>query len=216
MIRSPIYSAAWRSVVVLLSVEIAVVSTLRYLTGGEAPPPPIVANAFAKPFLIVHVAAGVTALLVGPLQFVARIRALRPAFHRAAGRIYVAACAIGAPAGLMLALGTTAGPVASVGFAIPALLWPAFTWLGWRAAVEGRFGDHREWMLRSYALTSTAITLRLMLPASAFLGLEFVGAYRVISWLAWSTNLALFEIHIRRSRVATARFVKFELGPRPA
>lgn len=204
-----IYSAAWRGAVVLLTVEIAVVSALRYFTGSEPPPPPIAANAFANPFLVVHVAGGVTALLVGPLQFVRRIRTRWPAFHRATGAIYIAACAIGAPAGLMLALGATAGPVASVGFAIPALLWPLFTWLGWRAAIERRFADHRAWMLRSYALTSTAITLRLMLPASALLGLDFFEAYRVISWLSWSTNLVLFEYYIRRSREAAGlRFAR--------
>ncbi|HEX8622211.1 MAG TPA: DUF2306 domain-containing protein [Allosphingosinicella sp.] len=208
MIRSPIYSLAWRALLVLLTVEIAIVSILRYFTNLQEPPPPIVANAFAHPFLAVHVAAGVIALLVGPLQFVRRIRARRPGFHRAAGRIYVAACAIGAPAGLMLALGTVAGPVAAAGFAIPALLWPLFTWLGYRAAVEGRFDDHREWMLRSYAITATAITLRLMIPASALLGLEFVPAYRVISWLAWTTNLALFEYHIRRNRGSRRAFAR--------
>jgi hypothetical protein len=208
MIRSPIYSAAWRAVLVLLTVEIAIVSALRYFTGSQAPPPPIVANAFANPFLIVHVAAGVTALLVGPLQFVRRIRVGRPAVHRSAGVAYLLACAIGAPAGFMLALGTTAGPVAGVGFAVPAVLWPLFTWFGWRAAVERRFTDHREWMLRSYALTATAITLRLMIPASALLGLEFVAAYRVIAWLAWTANLALFEYYIRRTRASAATYAR--------
>jgi uncharacterized membrane protein len=145
----------------------------------------------------------VTALLVGPLQFLRQVRSRWPAFHRVTGRIYVFACAIGAPAGLMLALGTTAGPIAALGFAIPALLWPLFTWLGYRAAVERRIEAHREWMLRSYALTATAITLRLMIPASAFLELEFVAAYRVISWLGWITNLALFEYYIRRNRGST-------------
>jgi uncharacterized membrane protein len=204
MIRSPIYSLAWRAILVLLTVEIATVTALRYFLGAETPPPPIVANAFAHPFLVLHVAGGETALLVGPLQFVRRIRARWPAFHRAGGRIYVLACALGAPAGFVLALGATAGPVVRVGFAIPALLWPLFTWLGWRAAVEGRFADHREWMLRSYALTAAAITLWLMLPASAFLGLDFFPAYRVISWLSWATNLVLVELHIRRNRAPAA------------
>jgi uncharacterized membrane protein len=200
MIQSQIYSVAWRAAVLLLTVEIALVSSLRYFTGTEPPPPPILANAFAQPFLILHVIGGVTALLVGPFQFVRRVRSRWPAFHRLSGRIYVLACAIAAPAGFMLALGTTAGPFAALGFAIPAVLWPVFTWLGYRAAVERRIDDHREWMLRSYALTATAITLRLMIPAAAFLELEFVSAYRAIAWLGWITNLALFEYYIRRGR----------------
>lgn len=200
MIRSPIHSTAWRAVVALLTIEIAIVSALRYFVGSEAPPPPIVANAFAQPWLVVHVAGGMAALLAGPLQFVRRIRTRWPAFHRASGRIYVTGCAIGAPAGLVLALGATAGPVAGAGFATQAVLWAGFTWLGYRAAVERRFGAHREWMLRSYACTAAAITLRLMIPAAFLLELEFVAAYRVIAWACWGVNLALVELHIRRSR----------------
>lgn len=220
MIRrlAPVPAFAGRVLVVLLTVEIAAVSALRYFTGSETPPPPILANVFARPFLIVHVAGGVTALLVAPLQFVRVIRARWPALHRATGRVYLAACAVGAPAGFMLALGTTAGPVASVGFAIPAALWALFTWLGWRAAVERRFDDHREWMLRSYAITSTAITLRLMLPAAGLLGFKFFPAYRVIAWLSWMTNLVLFEWWIRRGRArreAEPPFVAARLLPRP-
>ena len=192
-------AAAGRTFVALLTLEIAAVSALRYFTGTLDGPPPVLANAFAHPFLILHVIGGVTALLVAPLQFVKALRRRAPWLHRRLGRLYLAACAIGAPAGLMLALGTTAGPVAATGFAIPALLWAGFTWLGWRAAVERRFADHRAWMLRSYAITATAITLRLMLPAAGLLGLPFYPAYRVIAWLSWTTNLALFELYIRRS-----------------
>jgi hypothetical protein len=201
-----IYSIAWRAAVVLLTVEVVAVSALRYFTGTQAGPPPVLANAYAKPFLILHVAAGVTALAVAPLQFVAGVRSRWPALHRQTGRLYLMSCAIGAPAGFMLALGTTAGPVAAVGFVIPAILWALFTWLGWRSALARQFAEHREWMLRSYAITSTAITLRLMLPTSALLGFDFLPAYRVIAWLAWMTNLALFELYIRRERVSSASF----------
>lgn len=205
---APLFSTLWRAAVVLLTVEIAVVSALRYLAGVEAPPPPILANAYADPFLVPHVVAGMIALLVGPLQFVGGIRRRLPALHRASGLFYVGACAVAAPAGFMLAIGTTAGPVAATGFAIPALLLPVFTWLGFRAAMERRFDEHREWMLRSYAVVATAITLRLMLPASAMLGFDFFEAYRAISWLAWSTNLALFEYHIRRRRGPAGSFAR--------
>lgn len=181
-------------------------SVLRYLANSEPAPPPILANAFADPFLVAHVIGGVIALLAGPLQFVRRIRARRPALHRATGLIFVGACALAAPSGLMLALGTTAGPAAGAGFAIQALLLPVFAGLGLRAAVERRFAEHREWMLRSYALIAAAITLRLMLPASAWLGFEFLEAYRLIAWLAWTVSLALVEVHIRRTRRPPVRY----------
>ena len=59
-------------------------------------------------------------------------------------------------------------------------------------------------MLRSYAITATALTLRLMLPLAGVLGIPFFPAYRVISWLAWMTNLALFELYLRRGRHSRA------------
>ncbi len=210
MIRKlvPLWSVAWRALLVLFAIEIAIVSLMRYVTGGDTPPPPIAANAFAWPFLAIHTVSAATALLVGPLQFVRRIRTRWPGFHRATGKLYILACAIAAPSGFVLALGTSAGPIAGSGFAVCALLLVVFTWRGWRAVLERRFDDHRAWMLRSWALIAGAITLRLMLPFSGLvLGLHFYPAYRVIAWLAWLTNLALVEIHLRRTRAP---------GPRPA
>jgi uncharacterized membrane protein len=197
---APLFSTTWRAAVVLLTAQIATTSLLRYGANSEAPPPPIIANAFADPYLVVHVIAGVIALLVGPLQFVRCIRVRMPGLHRTTGLIYVLACAVAAPAGFMLALGSTAGPVAGAGFAVQALLLPVFTYLGLRAAIKRRFGEHREWMLRSYALTAAAITLRLMLPAVIWAGAEFLPAYRMIAWLAWVTNLVLCECYLRRNR----------------
>lgn len=198
----PFYSYAWRGVVSLLTLEIAVVSVTRYLLPGGSPPEIITSNAYAHSFLLLHVVGGVIALVLGPLQFVERIRAKAPRLHRTTGKIYAAAVTIGAPAGLMLALGTQAGPIAGVGFAIPAILWPIFTWAGVRAAIEHRSTQHREWMLRSYAVTANAITLRLMLPAAGLSGLPFVPAYRVIAWASWIVTLAFFELYIRRTRLA--------------
>ena len=189
----------------LVIAQIAVTSVNRYFTGAE-PPPALAANAFADPFLLIHVAAGILALVVGPFQFIGRIRARRPALHRATGLVYVGATAVSAPSGFMLALGTSAGPVAGTGFALLALLLAMFTALGLRAALERRFDDHRAWMIRSFAMTAAAITLRLMLPASAALGVDFLTAYQAIAWLCWTTNLALAEYWIRRTRASAAGY----------
>lgn len=202
---APIYSTALLAIVLILTFHIAATSLLRYVTGSEVAPPPITANAFADPFLIIHVVAAVTALVIAPVQFVAGVRRRWPAFHRLTGRLYLVACAIGAPAGFILAFGTTLGPVAGSGFAVLALLSAGFTWLGWRSAVERRFDAHRLWRLRSYAMTAAAITLRLMIPASAWLGLDFVESYQVIAWLSWGFNLALVEYYIQRSRARSVR-----------
>lgn len=197
---------------VLLTLQVAAVSTLRYFSASGGVPEFILANAFANPFLVIHVAAGVLALLIGPLQFVRRIRTRMPAVHRMIGRTYVGACALGAPSGFMLAIGTQAGPVAATGFAVGALLWPIFTYLGVKAAIEQRFSEHREWMIRSYALMANAITLRLMLPAAGWMGLDFFASYSVIAWLGWITNLAIAEIYLRQTRASRPMGLKVAMA----
>ena len=180
--------------IALLSVAIAVWSA-RYLLNPPQTVEQALGNPLGVPWLVIHVAGAVTALAVGSLQFLSALRgARRP--HRWTGRIYVSGVAVGGVAGLVLAPGSFAGPAASWGFGLLATLWLTFTALGWRAAVQGRFAEHRRWMIRSWALTLAAVTLRLYLPGAMALELPFLDAYRVIAWLCWVPNLALAEVWI--------------------
>jgi hypothetical protein len=63
---------------------------------------------------------------------------------------------------------------------------------------------HRDWMIRSYALTLAAVTLRIYLPASQIAGIDFMLAYPAIAWLCWVPNLAVAEWLVRSKRVPTA------------
>jgi uncharacterized membrane protein len=157
----------------------------------------VVQNLFHRPWLDVHVVGAASALLVGPLQFLPRLRARRRTLHRWLGRTYVAGCLIGGVGGLVMAFGTTAGPIAGVGFGSLAIVWLVTTGQAWRSAVARRFDDHRAWMIRSFALTFGAVTLRLYLPIFPLFGLSFVDAYRVTSYLAWIPNLIVAELYLR-------------------
>lgn len=187
-------------VVILLALEIVAVSVLRYFTGGAEAPQVILDNDLAHPWLAIHAGAGIASLLAGIAQFSHRLRLRAPAAHRAIGLAYVVACGLSAPSAIMLSLGTKAGPVAGTGFALSAVLLVVCTFLGLRAALQRRFTVHREWMLRSYAITGNAITLRVMLPVSGLLGYSFFTAYAVIAWVSWTLNLALTELYIRHTR----------------
>ena len=62
-------------------------------------------------------------------------------------------------------------------------------------------------MIRSFALTFAAVTLRLYLPLVPLLGISFVDGYRAISFLAWVPNLIVAELYLRGafSRAAKLR-----------
>lgn len=167
----------------------------RYLLHPPTTPGEALGNPLGVPWLVVHVAGAVTALLLGSLQFLPVLR--RAGAHRWIGRTYVLACLVGGVAGLILAPGSHAGPIASAGFGSLAVIWIAVNLLGWRAAARGRFTEHRRWMIRSWALTLAAVTLRLYLPLVLMLDLPFLPWYRAISFLAWVPNLAIAEVYLR-------------------
>jgi hypothetical protein len=171
-----------------------------YLLPGAVAPPGVKDNPMAVPWLFVHAGFAGTAMLLGPFQFLPRIRARLPVVHRWMGRTYVFACLTGGSAGLLLATGSTAGPIARVGFGALAVVWLFTTGMALRLALARRFDEHRRWMIRSFALTFAAVTLRLYLPIAQIAHLDFVQAYRAISWLAWVPNMVVAELYLRRGR----------------
>ncbi|MBO4206454.1 DUF2306 domain-containing protein [Micromonospora echinofusca] len=113
------------------------------------------------PMLVVHVVFGAVALLTCCLQVWPRFRRRYPVAHRRIGRVYVFAGVLPAVAvGLPLGAVSPFGPVARVSNVLMASLWLLCTVAGYRAARQRRYGDHRRWMVRSFALTASIITNR--------------------------------------------------------
>ena len=171
----------------LLSAGVALFA-LRYALPATPAPDFVAANGFSAAWLPLHATSAAIALLVGPGQFSARLRARRPALHRLMGRIYVAACLIGGLSGLVLALGASTGPVTTAGFALLAVGWVYSTAMAWRLAMRRQFDAHRTWMVRSFAFTFAAVTLRLYLPFAFVLPFDFAATYSAISFLCWVPN----------------------------
>lgn len=148
-----------------------------------------------------HVFSALFALALGPFQFAARLRAARPALHRALGRAYLGLGVLaGGLAGLYLSFHAFGGPLSRLGFGALALAW-LYTGARAFAAIRARrIADHRRWMVRNFALTFAAVTLRLWIPLSFLAGAPFERAYPVIAWACWVPNLLVAELALRRAR----------------
>jgi uncharacterized membrane protein len=146
-----------------------------------------------------HVVGGAVALIIGAFQVNALLRQRSLARHRWLGRIYVTAVLIAAPSGLVLATVSEGGWIAHAGFGLLAVLWFATTAMAYGQIRARNIVAHRQWMMRSYALTLAAVTLRLYLPTALIAGVPFEPAYQAISWLCWVPNLIVAEWLIQRT-----------------
>ncbi len=151
--------------------------------------------------LYVHVFAAAVALALGPFQFCSTLRSARPGLHRWLGRLYLGVGVLaGGLSGLYLAFHAYGGTPGRLGFACLALAW-LFTGLRAYLAVRaGRVAAHRRWMVRNFALTFAAVTLRLWLPASLVAGVSFDLAYPLVAWLCWVPNLVAAELLFNLAR----------------
>jgi uncharacterized membrane protein len=190
--------AIW-GVIAFLSVGVGGYALFHTFTGFVHLP---LTNPMLDPWgLQTHITASGVAMILGAFQFLKPLRRKAPSLHRWIGRVYVLACTVGGLAGGVIALYSTAGPVAGWGFFMLALLWVPFTLMALRAAMQKDFTSHEIWMIRSFALTFAAVTLRLQLPIGPMLtGGDFLAAYVWIAWLAWVPNLIVAEIYIAMLR----------------
>jgi uncharacterized membrane protein len=190
--------AIW-CVIAFLSVGVGGYALYHVATGFQNLP---LTNPMFDPWgLRVHIAAAGFAMILGAFQFLKPLRRKAPSLHRWMGRGYILACTIGGLAGGAIALYSTAGPIAGWGFFMLAVLWVPFTLLALFAAMRKDFSAHERWMIRSFALTFGAVTLRLQLPIGPMLtGGDFLAAYVWIAWLAWVPNLIVAEIYIATLR----------------
>ena len=163
---------------------------------------PVMVQHLPKPLALYgHIVFAPVALALVPFQFWDGLRARRPALHRWMGRIYGMSILIAGVSGLALALTTQSGALAGWGFGLLAVFWLFVTARAVQLAMAGDIAAHRRWMIRSAALTFSAVTLRTMLPFGEIL-VGFDVAYPYIAWACWVPNLLFAQWWLKRRQPA--------------
>ena len=152
--------------------------------------------------LIPHTLCGTFALLAGPLQFSSRFRQRHLKLHRILGRMYFFSVILGAFTGIALAAGRPGLP----GTATQAAAWIICTTAAVVAARNRQIAVHRQWMARSYAVTFTFVSSRVLNLVPAYwshLGdvLSAVGVivFTLVSILLVDLGLNWHELTTRRA-----------------
>lgn len=153
----------------------------------------------------IHVYASIWVLLAGFTQFSKGIQRNNPLLHRSMGYIYVTdVLLITGPAGLLMGFYANGGLSSRIAFVSLAALWIFFTAMALIKAKQKDFKAHRAYMIRSYALTLSAITLRAWKYAiNNSFELPPMDVYRSVAWLGWVPNLIIAEWLIWRSNRMT-------------
>lgn len=201
--------------VLLTSLAVAVFFPLQYFTGTLdelARNDTGLASTYAnRPAVVqfvfyIHIVSAGLALLVGGFQFSRTLRRRSPRVHRWTGRTYVVSVMVGGASGLVMAFFSSSAFIGFFGFGTLSVLWMYTTYRGYRSARDRDFAEHQAWMIRSFALSYAAPTLRLWLLILTLVQLPFgldaatigANAYAPVPFLCWLPNIVIAEIIIRR------------------
>jgi uncharacterized membrane protein len=160
---------------------------------------------------LAHILPGMLFMVLGPLQFVRGLRSKYPKVHRWCGRIFLATSAVIGISGLTLAFGKTIGGVDEKAAIV---LFGSFFLIalakGLWHALHGEFAQHREWMIRGYAIGLAVATVRPIM--GTFFALAVLRGHRPVPheffgtafWIGFTLQMIAAEIWINYTRDGAA------------
>ena len=147
-----------------------------------------------------HVYSSIFILVFGATQFIDKFRVLYPSIHRLLGTIYVVCILIiSAPSGLIMGIYGYGGIVSQISFVVLSILWFYLTLQAFVFIKRRMILKHKQYMILSYSLTLSAITLRLSKQLlSMFTEIHRYEIYQISSWIGWVVNLLIACIIVRK------------------
>lgn len=149
----------------------------------------------------IHVFTSPLVILSGLLQFSPTLIRKAPKVHRISGKIYlIVLIFITGPAAFVMSLYANGSYPAQVSFTLLSILWVCFGLAGYWFIRKKNYLQHSNFLLRSYALTLSAVTLRLYAYLFDAFNIDTGGpveTYILLSYLSWIPNLLFVELIIK-------------------
>ncbi len=145
--------------------------------------------------LRLHIGGGILALMLGTIQAFPYFRHRFRAWHKKIGYAYTGAVVVSSIFAFPVALNAYGFWSNRVSFIMLAVLWGVTTVIAAWHGVNRRIGLHRRWIIRSYALTLAAVSLRAEVALyGSVLNMDFIWAYSLSAWTCWVFNILIAEL----------------------
>ena len=156
---------------------------------------------------ILHLIPALAIMLLGPLQFIRQIRNKYIKIHRMSGYIFITCGLIGAFSGIVLGVFNPFMGVAGQGFneSMATVFFSGYTlfclYMAFDRIRKRMIPQHREWMIRSWALMLAVTTERTILVIlQSTTSIDIAVLFGTTFWMAGVINISASEIWINLTR----------------
>jgi len=153
-------------------------------------------------FFYAHVYTSIFVLLSGFLAILRKDFGIKN-LHKNTGKTYIFLILVfAAPSGIYMGIFANGGIYSKISFVILGCLWWLSTFKAYQLARQKNFKKHQQWMWRSFALTLSAVTLRMWKVIIVYLlHPNPMDVYQIIAWLGWIPNLLFIEYLIAKKYI---------------
>jgi hypothetical protein len=150
----------------------------------------------------IHVYSSIFTLFFCVIQFVKITSMTMKKIHQFIGKLYFYITVfLAAPSGIFIGIYANGELIAKTAFVLLGILWWIFTVVAIVKIKQKNIQSHRNFMLRSYALALSALTLRAWKVILVYLFHPApMDVYQIIAWLGFIPNLLLIEWYIYKTK----------------
>jgi len=147
--------------------------------------------------VVAHISTASIAVLAGMFQFVPFIRNKIPLLHRASGYLYAFTATLGLALGAFISvtLPMVGGTKTILFNVLGGSLGISFILVSFVSIWRQQYLKHGQWMLRSYAVLMTILTIYLLIGVFSSLGLSAELGYGLAHMICFPLNLLIAELY---------------------
>ena len=156
----------------------------------------IVENRIWLGAVYLHLLFGSIVTLIGIPLFFSKLIPFKAKLHKHLGKIYIGSILfVSGPTGLYLAFFAEGGQYATIGFILMSMAWMIPTYIAFQRIIKGDVQGHYNWVIRSYCMTLSGVTLRLLTPiATRFFEIDYQTSFVLSAYIPWMLNLLIGEV----------------------